>query len=112
MFDLKFYIDSQLSMEEYHSLADKAMEDLLAAMEDLIESRGEASQEVDYHVGGFWLSTELTYFTLVCCTEWCAYPQSGPFWNVCDQQAASKPTNMAIFTDEVRFSSYFNPFPC
>ncbi|KAF8895048.1 hypothetical protein CPB84DRAFT_1782514 [Gymnopilus junonius] len=43
--------ESHLSMEEYHSLADKAMEDLLAAMEDLVELRGEADQEVDYHTG-------------------------------------------------------------
>jgi len=38
-------------MEEYHTLADKAMEGLLATMEDLVESRGEADQEVDYHSG-------------------------------------------------------------
>jgi len=39
-------------MEEYHSLADETMDSLLETMEALVEERGDADQEVDYHVRG------------------------------------------------------------
>ncbi|KAF9557848.1 Frataxin [Agrocybe pediades] len=38
-------------MEEYHNLADEAMDNLLETMETLVEERGDADQEVDYHSG-------------------------------------------------------------
>ncbi|KAF4623355.1 hypothetical protein D9613_001605 [Agrocybe pediades] len=43
--------ESHLSMEEYHNLADEAMDNLLETMETLVEERGDADQEVDYHSG-------------------------------------------------------------
>lgn len=78
-------------MEEYHTLADKAMEGLLATMEDLVESRGEADQEVDYHVREpvYALKIiDLCYVSLGL-LERRAYTQSRPFWNVCHKQAAA-----------------------
>jgi frataxin len=38
-------------MEEYHAKADHAMEELLATMEDLLDSIGRPDWEVDYHSG-------------------------------------------------------------
>ena len=107
-------------MEEYHTIADKAMEDLLVTLEELIESRGEADQEVDYHVREVAYAVYRHGLMYLCgrkLSERCAYSQSGPFWNVCHQQAAAEQADLAVFSYEVgsvllcRFG-YASPFCC
>ncbi|KDR84764.1 hypothetical protein GALMADRAFT_233097 [Galerina marginata CBS 339.88] len=38
-------------MDEYHALSDKAMDDILATLEEVVETRGNTNHEVDYHSG-------------------------------------------------------------
>ena len=37
-------------MEEYHTLADETMDELVEALEELLDMEGDAGYEVDYHV--------------------------------------------------------------
>lgn len=49
-FDACCAFSSHISVEEYHALADKVMDRLLESLEELVETCGDADQEVDYHV--------------------------------------------------------------
>ncbi|KJA25954.1 hypothetical protein HYPSUDRAFT_133459, partial [Hypholoma sublateritium FD-334 SS-4] len=42
---------SHLTMEEYHYLADETMDDLVEALEELLDAESDAGYEVDYHSG-------------------------------------------------------------
>ena len=43
-------ISSNLAMERYHQLSDATMETLLVSLEELLDSLGRPSYEVEYHV--------------------------------------------------------------
>ncbi|KAM6497914.1 Frataxin [Amanita muscaria] len=43
--------ESNLAMEQYHQLSDATMETLLASLEELLDSLGRPSYEVEYHSG-------------------------------------------------------------
>ncbi|KAH9487149.1 Frataxin-like protein, mitochondrial [Psilocybe cubensis] len=75
--------ESHLSTEEYHVLADKAMDRMLETMEELVEELGDADHEVDYHSGVLTLSLG-KHGTYVINKQppnkqiWLSSPRSGP----------------------------------
>lgn len=42
-------------MDEYHTIADKTMEDLLETLEELLDAEADTGFEVDYHVSPEYL---------------------------------------------------------
>ncbi|PPQ90470.1 hypothetical protein CVT25_014988 [Psilocybe cyanescens] len=75
--------ESHISVEEYHALADKVMDRLLESLEELVETCGDADQEVDYHSGVLTLNLG-QYGTYVINKQppnkqiWLSSPRSGP----------------------------------
>ncbi|KAF8203285.1 Frataxin [Pholiota molesta] len=75
--------ESHLSMEEYHALADKTMEELLETLEELVDSEGHPDYEVDYHSGVLTLKLG-SHGTYVINKQppnkqiWLSSPLSGP----------------------------------
>jgi hypothetical protein len=82
-----FPTNSLLQQSEYDALADVAMEELLDRLQDVLDSHGDSSLEVEYHVCLSSLSVCLAppFIDCPCSTEWGHHPRSGPGWYVCDQ---------------------------
>ncbi|KAF8971569.1 Frataxin [Flammula alnicola] len=70
-------------MEQYHTLADKTMEDLLGTLEELLDSEEDTGYEVDYHSGVLTLNLG-SHGTYVINKQppnkqiWLSSPLSGP----------------------------------
>jgi len=75
--------ESHLSMDEYHAIADKTMEDLLETLEELLDAEADTGFEVDYHSGVLTLKLG-SHGTYVINKQppnkqiWLSSPVSGP----------------------------------
>jgi hypothetical protein len=68
------------------------MEGLLDDLQDLLDSHGDPSLEVEYHVRQF--PTALYAYVLIVPApphvEWGPHPRSRSAWHVCDQQTTTQ----------------------
>ncbi|KIM48431.1 hypothetical protein M413DRAFT_440163 [Hebeloma cylindrosporum] len=76
--------ESHLSMDEYHTIADKTMEGLLETLEELLDAEADTGFEVDYHVRGVLTLKLGSHGTYVINKQppnkqiWLSSPLSGP----------------------------------
>ena len=86
-------------MDEYHTIADKTMEDLLETLEELLDAEADTGFEVDYHVSPKYLMLDTVNADLSSLNiERSTHTQTWVARNLCHQQAAAQQANLAVLS--------------
>ena len=73
------------------------MEELLDELQNILDSHGDHSLEVEYNVRSSWTAPE-TLFADRLSIEWGYHPRFGPARDVCDQQTTAEQADLALLS--------------